>query len=121
MLAAGARFGKYELVRRLAVGGMGEIFLARERGVAGFDRRVVIKRLLPQLAEKPGIVAMFVDEAKIVAHLVHPGIVQIYELGYEDGAPYLAMEYVPGVTLASLWERAAAEGVTIERAVAVEV
>jgi eukaryotic-like serine/threonine-protein kinase len=100
------RVGRYALVRRLAIGGMGEIFLARERGVAGFDRLVVVKRLIPELAERDDTVALFIDEARIAANLAHPNIVQIYEFGQDGDAYFLAMEYVPGQNLARICERA---------------
>src|SRR4051812_29493859 len=74
------RFGKYELTERLAVGGMAELFLASVDGEHGFARRVVIKRLLPHLAADQGYTAMFIDEAKLTARLLHPKIAQTYEL-----------------------------------------
>ena len=98
--------GKYRIVKRLAVGGMGEIFLARERGVAGLERLVVVKRMLPEMSERADSVALFIDEARIVAHLAHPNIVQIYELGQDGDAYFIAMEYVPGQNLARICERA---------------
>ena len=98
--------GKYRIVKRLAVGGMGEIFLARERGVAGLERLVVVKRMLPEMLERADSVALFIDEARIVAHLAHPNIVQIYELGQDGDAYFIAMEYVPGQNLARICERA---------------
>jgi eukaryotic-like serine/threonine-protein kinase len=98
--------GKYRIVKRLAVGGMGEIFLARERGVAGLERLVVVKRMLPEMLERADSVALFIDEARIVAHLAHPNIVQIYELGQDGEAYFIAMEYVPGQNLARICERA---------------
>ncbi|MFN0252889.1 MAG: protein kinase domain-containing protein [Kofleriaceae bacterium] len=98
--------GKYRIVKRLAIGGMGEIFLAREHGVAGLERLVVVKRMLPEMSERADSVALFVDEARIVAHLTHPNIVQIYELGQDGDAYFIAMEYVPGQNLARICERA---------------
>lgn len=98
--------GKYRIVKRLAVGGMGEIFLAREQGVAGLQRLVVVKRMLPEMQERAESVALFIDEARIVAHLAHPNIVQIYELGQDGEAYFIAMEYVPGQNLARICERA---------------
>ncbi|MEM6730760.1 MAG: serine/threonine protein kinase, partial [Myxococcota bacterium] len=73
--------GKYDIVRRLAVGGMGEIFLARQLGLEGFDRLVILKTLLPDLAEDEESVRSFLDEARIAATLNHPNIVGIYEVG----------------------------------------
>ena len=94
--------GRYELLTRLATGGMAELFLARERGLAGLQRLVVIKRILPHLAEEPSFVEMFLREARIVARLSHPNVVQIYELGQEGGTYYIAMEYIHGSTLREL-------------------
>src|SRR5689334_3384878 len=74
-------FGKYEILRRLALGGMGEVFLARQTGVVqGFERLVILKSLLPELAEQDGFVDQFLDEARVAATLNHPNIVQIFEV-----------------------------------------
>ena len=116
-----SRAAAYHTIRRLAVGGMGEVFLARQRGPGGFDRLVVVKRLLPQLVESTDVANMFFDEARIVANLVHPNIVQIYELGLEDGRPFLALEYVAGENLARICERADRAGVAIRRELAAHV
>ena len=97
-----ARFGKYELVQRLAKGGMAEIFLARSFGVEGFERRLVIKRILPELATSPKFVALFIKEAKISATLAHPNIVQIYELGRVSSDHYIAMEFLHGRDLTQI-------------------
>src|SRR5687768_13988983 len=85
-------FGKYTLLAKLATGGMAEIFLARMKGVAGFEKQVVIKRILPQYADDEQFVAMFLDEARIAARITHPNVCQVYELGEVDGQYYLAME-----------------------------
>ena len=77
-------FGRYRLVERLAVGGMAEVFLADVAGEHGFAKQVVIKRLLPHLAAEAGYNAMFIDEAKLTARLIHPKIAQTYELGRVD-------------------------------------
>ena len=103
---ARTKIGRFELLHRFAIGGMGEIFLARERGVAGFDRQVVVKLLIPELAEQPDLVTLFIDEARIAANLAHPNIVQIFDFGRDDGSYFLAMEYVPGQNLARLCARA---------------
>ncbi|MBI5510078.1 MAG: serine/threonine protein kinase [Deltaproteobacteria bacterium] len=93
------RFGRYTLVRRLAFGGMAEIFLAKLRLEAGFEKDVVLKRILPQFGADPAFVAMFVDEARLAARLSHPNIVQVSDFGAEDGVYFLAMEYVDGLDL----------------------
>jgi len=94
--------GRYQLLTRLAVGGMAEIFLACERGMGGLERTVVIKRILPHLATNPSFVDMFLREARIIARLTHPNIVQIYELGEAEGDYYIAMEYIHGSTVREL-------------------
>ena len=101
-LFSGRRVGKYEIIRRLAVGGMGELFLARERGLAGFDRLVVLKQLISEFAQSQSHADRLADEARIAAHLRHPNIVQIHELGEFAGNFFLVMEYVPGADLARL-------------------
>src|SRR5262245_14749893 len=107
----GIPFGHFTLGKRLARGGMAEVFLARQRGPEGFDRRVAVKRILPHLADSGDFVKMFLDEARLAARLSHPNIVHIYELGQVDGSYFIAMEYVEGVTAAQLIEHAAREPV----------
>ncbi|RLB48255.1 MAG: serine/threonine protein kinase, partial [Deltaproteobacteria bacterium] len=104
------RFGRYELLRKIAAGGMAEIFLARQWGEGGFFRDVVIKRLFSHLAEHEKALSMFQYEARLLAELNHPNIPQAYELGYEDGAWFLAMEFVDGSTVADLWRAGARAG-----------
>jgi serine/threonine-protein kinase len=94
--------GRYSLLARLAVGGMAEIWLARQQGPKGFEKFVVIKRILDGYGADPDFVGMFLDEARIAAQLNHPHIVQIFDLGEEAGALYIAMEYLPGETLAAI-------------------
>ncbi len=94
--------GRYEVITRLAVGGMAELFLARELGIAGLERLVVLKRILPHLADKPRFIDMFLREARIVARLAHPNVVQIFDLGEDDGNFFIAMEYIHGSTVREL-------------------
>ncbi len=89
-------YGQYVLVRKLAEGGMAEIFLAKRLGADGFERNVVIKRMLPHLSALPDFVEMFRDEARLAARLVHPNVVQIHELGFTEDCYYICMEYLPG-------------------------
>ncbi|MCP3104167.1 protein kinase [Myxococcus sp. K15C18031901] len=89
-------YGQYVLVRKLAEGGMAEIFLAKLLGTDGFERNVVIKRMLPHLSNIPDFVEMFRDEARLAAKLAHPNIVQIHELGFTEGCYYICMEYLAG-------------------------
>jgi serine/threonine-protein kinase len=86
---------------------MGEIFLARLEGAAGFEKLCVIKRVLPHLADDPRFRTMLVDEAQIAAKMSHPNICQVYELGETNGELYIAMEYLEGMTLLSVLRRAA--------------
>jgi eukaryotic-like serine/threonine-protein kinase len=91
------RLGRYELIGQLATGGMAEIHLARLAGEAGFEKTVVVKRLLPELVASKAFVAMFLDEGKLVARLDHPNVCEVHELG-RDGAEYfLVMPYLDGV------------------------
>ncbi|MBP6841224.1 MAG: protein kinase [Kofleriaceae bacterium] len=96
------KFGRYQLVERLAVGGMAELFVASAAGEHGFAKRLVIKRLLPHLATEPLYEAMFIDEAKLTARLVHPKIAQTHELGKVGEQLYIAMEFVDGIDVLAL-------------------
>jgi serine/threonine protein kinase len=97
--------GRYQLVRRLGIGGMAEVFLARLEGAGGFQKSLVLKLILPAFADEPAFVELFFREAKIAARLNHPGIVQVFDFGSTDGEHYLAMEYVDGLTLRQLIQR----------------
>lgn len=103
---AGIRFGSYVLLRRIARGGMAEVFLAQQRGLEGFDRRVAVKRILPHLLDAPDFVKMFLGEAKLAAQLGHPNIVHIYDFGKVDQDYFIAMEYVDGVHAGQLTKQA---------------
>ena len=107
------RFGKYTLLRQLATGGMAEIWLAEQRGPGGFNKRMVIKRILPHLAGEGDMAQMFVDEARIVAQLTHPNIGQVFELGEHDGDYFIAMEFIDGLDLAELRDECQREGAEI--------
>ncbi len=105
-----APFGKYELLERIATGGMAEVYLARSSGVAGFQKRLVIKRLRPELEEDPRFVQMFVNEARIGVHLNHPNIVSVYELGRVGNAHFMAMEHLHGRDLTRVVKALRAHG-----------
>lgn len=92
----GGQIGKYDLLERLAVGGMAELFLARSQTQHGFKKTVVLKRILPSFAEQPDFVQMFLTEAKLAAGLHHPNIAQVFDFGEEDGSYYFTMEFVAG-------------------------
>jgi serine/threonine protein kinase len=94
--------GRYQLLSRLAVGGMAEVYLARQGELSGFKTLVVVKKVLPHLAEKPDFIAMFLDEARIASMLDHPNIVRITEVGRTDSEYFLAMELVQGKSLSAM-------------------
>ncbi|HWO22371.1 MAG TPA: protein kinase [Kofleriaceae bacterium] len=105
----GIRFGNYVLLRRIARGGMAEVFLAQQRGLEGFDRRVAVKRILPHLVDAPDFVKMFLGEAKLAAQLTHPNIVHIYDFGKVDHDYFIAMEYVEGIHAGQLFKQSERE------------
>lgn len=96
------RFGKYTLLRKLATGGMAELFLALHRSVAGFEKLVVIKRILPAMNQDKAFIDMLLHEARIAATLSHPNIVQTFDVGMIDGTYYIAMEHIHGEDLRSI-------------------
>lgn len=98
------KLGKYELVERLAIGGMAELYKARMLGDRGFRKVVAIKKILPQLATDTQFVNMFVDEARITAMLDHPNIVQVFEFEQEHDELYLVMQLVEGLDLFALMD-----------------
>jgi len=97
-----SQFGKYQLQRKLAEGGMAEVFLAKQTGMEGFEKLVVVKRILPQLCSDDAFVKMFLNEARVAARLNHTNVVQIFDLGKLGEQYFIAMEYVHGEDLRSL-------------------
>ena len=95
-------FGKYVLERELSAGGMARVYLATLRGAVGFEKRLVVKQIRPELALDEAFVRRFVEEAKIAVELSHPNIVPVYELGVEQGIYYIAMELCEGLTLTEI-------------------
>src|SRR4029077_19698158 len=83
---------------------MAEVFLAQQRGLEGFDRRVAVKRILPHLSDAPDFVKMFLGEAKLAAQLTHPNVVHIYDFGKVDNDYFIAMEFVDGVHAGSIFK-----------------
>jgi len=98
--------GQYRLLQRLGAGGMGEVFLARLEREEGFEKLLVVKRILPQLSESPRFQEMFSAEARIAASLNHPQVVQVTDFGRIGSNCFLAMEYIDGCDLSSLIEKA---------------
>lgn len=103
------RLGRYEILRKIAQGGMAEIFLGKAVGVMGFERLVAIKLIHQHLTRDDSFVKMFIDEARIAMHLQHRNIVQVFDLDQFEGTYFIAMEYVHGVNLYDLYERLAAQ------------
>ncbi|MFO8071694.1 MAG: protein kinase [Polyangia bacterium] len=101
-------FGKYQLLELLGRGGMAEVFKAKSYGVEGFEKLLVIKRILPTLTDNERFVEMFINEAKIAVSLNHANIVQVFDLGKIGDSYYIAMEYVQGLDLAAVNKRAKA-------------
>src|SRR5262249_32296515 len=97
----------YALLEKIGQGGMAEVFRAKSYGVEGFEKVLVIKRILPQLARDPRFVEMFVREAKLSVRLSHANVVQVFDLGRVSDALFIAMEFVQGLDLATLlaWSR----------------
>ena len=107
-----AQMGSYEIVRKIASGGMGEVYLANQTGPVDFRRQVVLKKLHPRFNSDPQFVSMFLNEARIAANLAHPNIIHIYEL-FDDGEGYvIAMEYVRGGTVLALLRSLETTGAT---------
>lgn len=96
------RIGRYELLRKIGVGGMAEVYLARSTGEAGFAKLVALKVLLPDFASRPQVVEHFLDEARLAAQLYHPNIVQTVDLGRAGDDYFMAMEFIDGADLLRL-------------------
>jgi serine/threonine-protein kinase len=103
----GRRIGKYEILTRLSMGGMAELFLAYVAGPGGFRKFVAVKQILPDIKKDESFVKMFLDEARITAAFSHSNIGQVYDLGEEQGELYLAMEFISGQNLEQIIKRAA--------------
>lgn len=96
---------RYELKREIAVGGMGAVYEAEQHGACGFVKTIAVKTILPRYSQEAMFVGLFVEEAKLVADLVHPNIVQIYQLGQHEGGYFIAMEYIDGINLEQFSKR----------------
>ena len=102
--------GGYEIVGLLGTGGMAQVLLGRQTGPNGFERPVVVKRILPHLVRRQSFVDMFLDEARTIANIRHPNVVNIYDFRHQDGELFMVMEYLEGETAASLRRRLNARG-----------
>jgi serine/threonine protein kinase len=115
------KFGKYTLIDRIAVGGMAEIFLARQAGLEGFEKTIVIKRIRPHLSKQASFVKMFLNEAKLAAQLNHPNIVQIYDLGKIGESYFIAMEYIFGRDMRRIIPKADSLGIPFPMVYALKI
>ena len=109
-LSPGDPFGRFQLIERIGRGGMAEVFSAVARGVQGFERTFVVKRIRPDKSDSPKFVQAFCEEARISALLRHPNIVQVYDFGHIDGAYFMAMEHLDGSDLSSVMRALRAQG-----------
>jgi serine/threonine-protein kinase len=101
---------RYRVIEKLASGGMAEVFRAESAGLEGFKKQVAIKRVLPHLSEKKKFISMFLDEARLSAHLSHSNCVQVFDIGVGDNAYFIVMEYVDGADLKAVLETLKKQG-----------
>src|SRR4051794_27412092 len=104
---------RYRVLKRLASGGMAEVFVAESAGIEGFKKQVAIKRVLPQLSKKEQFIEMFLDEARLSAHLSHSNVVSVFDIGVGDGTYFIVMEYVEGADLKAVVDHAKKTGMSI--------
>jgi serine/threonine protein kinase len=118
---SGQYVGRYRLLKKIASGGMGEIFLAATDGPEGFQKAVILKRILSSVATDEAYVRLFLDEARLVAKLSHRNIAQIHELGQDDEGYYVVMEFVKGPSVRRLLATMASRGQRVPAALAVDI
>ena len=90
---------RYRVIERIAAGGMAEVYRAESAGLEGFKKAVAIKRVPPHLSEKKEFIGMFLDEARLSAHLNHSNCVQVFDIGVGDNTYFIVMEFVAGADL----------------------
>ena len=114
---------RYRVIEKLASGGMAEVFRAESAGLEGFKKQVAIKRVLPHLSEKKKFISMFLDEARLSAHLSHSNCVQVFDIGVGDNAYFIVMEYVDGADLKAVLETLKKQGreLAVEEAVFISI
>src|ERR1041384_1607603 len=116
------KFGQYELLERIAVGGMAEVYRGRVAGAEGFEKLVAIKRILPPYARDERFISMLLTEARIHSALSHRNIVQIHDLGISvDGEYFIVLEYIEGQELRAVMEAAATHDVQIPDSIALHI
>ncbi|MDI1480631.1 protein kinase [Polyangium sp. y55x31] len=101
-LKPGSTLGRYEILLRVAKGGMASVWAARLQGSRGFQKTVAIKTMLPDVSDDPDFETMFLDEARVAARIRHPNVVEIFDLGEQDDILYIVMEWVEGDTLSTV-------------------
>jgi serine/threonine protein kinase len=101
---------RYDVLDRIAVGGMAEVFLAKAYGAHGFEKTLAIKRILPELASDPEFAARFIAEAKVAVRLSHANVVQVFDFGRIGESLFIAMEFVDGLDLAAMLRKFKDEG-----------
>ena len=104
-IATVPRIGRYQILERIGAGGMAEAFRARASGPGGYQRDLIIKRILPHLARETDFIRSFVDEAKILGMLNHPNVVGVYDFGVDEDRHYLALEFLDGPSVAEILTR----------------
>src|SRR6476620_11829824 len=114
---------RYRVIEKLESGGMAEVFRAESAGLEGFKKQVAIKRVLPHLSEKKKFISMFLDEARLSAHLSHSNCVQVFDIGVADNADFIVMEYVDGSDLKAILETLKKRGreLPVEEAVFISI
>src|SRR5262245_23726599 len=110
LIAPGTQLGKYRVLHRIAFGGMAEIYLARASGIQGFEKYIVLKRILPQYAQNHELIRMFLQEARLAAILDHANIAQVHDIGEEGGAFFFTMEYLHGEDVRVMMKKLAEGG-----------
>ena len=112
---------RYDVLDRIAVGGMAEVFLAKAYGAHGFEKTLAIKRILPELARDPEFEARFIAEAKVAVKLTHANIVQVLDFGRVADSLFIAMEYIDGLDLAALLRRYKDRGLKLPQPAAFQI
>ncbi len=118
---ARATLGRYTVLGKITSGGMAEVFLAQQEGPQGFEKTVVLKRILPHYAHDEEFIQMFLNEARLAALINHPNVVSIYELGEDAQSYFIAMEFIDGCSLRRLITRANQRGIGLDAAGAARI
>jgi serine/threonine protein kinase len=121
LLTPDTQLGRYTILGKLATGGMSEIYLARQSGPSGFSKVLVLKVILPHLADDPSFMQMFHNEAKLAALLNHPNVVQIFDFGVVDQQHFMAMEYIDGQNLRRIRKSLRQRGQRIPRPIGLRI